>query len=330
MSRPLRIEYPDAWYHVSNRGYSHAPILPGAAERKLFLDVLAETADRFTVEIHAYCLLDNQFHVLMRTPRGNLAVAMRHLGGVFTQRINRERSREGPVFRGRYRAILIDPGGYAARTSRYIHLLPVREGTARSARAWRWSSYRAMTGEQPAPAWLSRKETLAAFGRRQPETGFKTYIRDGVDAETEAFYTAPRRGAAFGGDAFLRRTVRRLGSRIDDPETPEARRLLPRPAIDHILEATAAAFRVEHETLFQERRGRGGGNLPRTVAMALARNPGQYTLIEIARAFGATNYSTVSIAARRLERQMAADDKLARRVARLRRALMKPAATAAG
>ena len=108
MSRPLRIQYPEALYHVMNRGASRQRIFIDENDRKDFLNILGEISDMFTVRIHAYCLLDNHYHLIIDTPEGNISRAMRHLNGVYTQRFKRNHGTDGSIFRGRFKAILID------------------------------------------------------------------------------------------------------------------------------------------------------------------------------------------------------------------------------
>ena len=103
MSRPLRIEYEDAYYHVMNRGRSRQKIYPETACYEDFLKCLDEAHARFGIEIHAYCLMGNHYHLLIKTPRGNLSRAMRHIDGVYTQRHNRRKKVDGALFRGRYK-----------------------------------------------------------------------------------------------------------------------------------------------------------------------------------------------------------------------------------
>jgi putative transposase len=125
MSRPLRIVYQGAWYDIMNRGAGCQTIFQADAYRQLFLTLLGEITDSFGVELHAYCLMDNHYHLLMHTPRANLSVAMRHLQGLYTQWYNRMEHTDGPLFRGRFKAILVNADHYLAHQSRYIHLNPV-------------------------------------------------------------------------------------------------------------------------------------------------------------------------------------------------------------
>ena len=108
MARPLRIEYPGAYYHVMNRGVSRRAIFLEDKDRQRFLDLLSEMTRLWKVEIYGYCLMENHYHLLLQTPRGAVARPMRHLDGIYTQSVNRAHRLDGPLFRGRYKGILID------------------------------------------------------------------------------------------------------------------------------------------------------------------------------------------------------------------------------
>jgi putative transposase len=103
MSRPARIEFPDAYYRVMNRGRARQNIFQNASDFVQFLTTLEEASSRFSIEVHAYCLMTNHYHLLINTPLGNLQRAMRHIGGVYTQRYNRSHGTDGALFRGQYR-----------------------------------------------------------------------------------------------------------------------------------------------------------------------------------------------------------------------------------
>ena len=100
MARPLRIEYPGALYHFTSRGNARADIVGDDGDRQIFVDTLSATVDRFGWLCHAWCLMDNHYHVLVETPAPNLSRGMRQLNGVFTQRLNRRHGRVGHVFQG--------------------------------------------------------------------------------------------------------------------------------------------------------------------------------------------------------------------------------------
>ena len=132
MSRPLRIEYPDAWYHVMNRGRRREKIFSGIKDYTLFIGLLKESCYMWHVRIGAFCLMPNHYHILIQTPEGNISRCMRHINGVYTQRFNRIHGCDGPLFRGRYKSILVEAETYLLELLRYIHRNPLKAGLAES------------------------------------------------------------------------------------------------------------------------------------------------------------------------------------------------------
>jgi len=126
MSRPLRIEFDGAFYHITSRGNARKQIFADDDDRKIFLDILDKVNDKYNFLCHAYCLMDNHYHLLVETPDGNLSNGMRQLNGVYIQRYNRRNKKDGHVFQGRYKAILIQKETHFLEVCRYIVLNPVR------------------------------------------------------------------------------------------------------------------------------------------------------------------------------------------------------------
>lgn len=156
MSRPLRIEYEGAWYHLMNRGRNRQEIFPDDHAYQVFLDTVAEAVDRYRLEVHAYCLMPNHYYLLVCTPLGNLSRIMRHVDGLYTQRYDRKEGTDGPLLRGRYKAILVDADTYLLSVSRYIHRNPVDGSRPLVDRLedWPWSSYPAFINAARPPTWL--------------------------------------------------------------------------------------------------------------------------------------------------------------------------------
>lgn len=164
MARPLRIEYPGAWYHVMNRGLAKQTIFYDAEYYQLFLNLLAEAHERYQIQIHAFCLMKNHYHLLIHTPLPNLGRVMRHIDGVYTLRSNRLVGRDGPLFRGRYKAILVEADNYLLPLSRYIHLNPCVAKIVNFPEDYPWSSYRFfLHGNKP--DWLYCDKTLNYFSK---------------------------------------------------------------------------------------------------------------------------------------------------------------------
>src|SRR4030067_2859257 len=147
MTRPLRIEYPGAVYHITSRGNEKKLIFKDERDRKIFLDTLSQVDKRYNWLCHAYCLINNHYHLIIETPDGNLSAGMRQLNGVYTQAFNRRNHRVGHVFQGKYKAIVIEKEGYLLQVSRYVVLSPVRAKIVEGPADWRGGSYRGRAGE---------------------------------------------------------------------------------------------------------------------------------------------------------------------------------------
>ena len=128
MSRPLRIEFPGGLYHVTSRGDRREAIYLSDADRQYWLELLGQVCTRYNWLCHAYCLMDNHFHIVVETIDGNLSAGMRHLNGVYTQWHNRSHNRVGHVFQGRFKAIIVQREAYLLELARYVVLNPVRAG----------------------------------------------------------------------------------------------------------------------------------------------------------------------------------------------------------
>ena len=175
MSRPLRIEYEDAFYHVMNRGRGRKTIFHDNAYYEAFLACLTEANVRFGLEVHAWCLMGNHYHLMVKTPRGNLSRALRHIDGVYTQRYNRLANTDGPLFRGRYKAIVIDSNSYLLQTSRYIHRNPIelRQPLVQKLEDYPWSSYPAYVNKANIPVFLNRDTVYGELGSYQKYAAYR-------------------------------------------------------------------------------------------------------------------------------------------------------------
>ncbi len=161
MARPLRIEFPGAVYHVTSRGDRREAIFDDDQDRHAFLTVISQATERLDAAILAYCLMDNHYHLVIHTRQGNLSRLMQQLNGVYTQTYNRRHRKVGHLFQGRFKGILVDENAYLLEVCRYVDLNPVRARMVRDPGKWRWSSYRAHTGNSVSPAWL---DTPAVHG----------------------------------------------------------------------------------------------------------------------------------------------------------------------
>jgi REP element-mobilizing transposase RayT len=188
MRRPLRADFPGAWHHVMNRGADHRDIFQHDADREVFLDSLAEAAERAALEVHAYCLMTNPFHLLLRSVQGDLPKGMQFLAGRFTRLINVRTGRDGPLFRGRYASVPVASDADLVQVCRYIHLNPVVAGMAPKAEAWRWSSAQAYCAAGRPRPWLRTAFILELFGPGDGMAAYSDFMAGGNDAGTMEFY----------------------------------------------------------------------------------------------------------------------------------------------
>jgi REP element-mobilizing transposase RayT len=164
MARPLRIDYPDIYYHVLSRGNEQRPIFKSDNDYEMFLELLEKTGKKFHLEIHAYVLMKNHYHLLVRTTQGNLSRAIQWLGVTYAGWFNRKYKRSGHLFQGRYKSFLIEDDKYFTAMCYYIHGNPVRAGIAKTAEQYRWSSARAYSEKKAEPPWLITEVMLSMTG----------------------------------------------------------------------------------------------------------------------------------------------------------------------
>jgi REP element-mobilizing transposase RayT len=171
MSRPLRILAHSALYHVVARGNNRSAIYHDDVDRRRFLAILETVIERYRVECHAYCLMSNHYHLVVRTLEPNLSSAVQYLNGVYALWWNRRHARVGHVLQGRFKAQLVEREGYFLQACRYVVLNPVRAGLVCRVEDWSWSSYRATAGLGPRPGWLTTALILGAH----PSAGWQSY-----------------------------------------------------------------------------------------------------------------------------------------------------------
>ncbi|MCP4324970.1 MAG: transposase [Alteromonadales bacterium] len=202
MTRPLRLEFSGAFYHVTSRGDDRKKIYFEEADFELFLTTLSDVCEQYNWIIHAYCLMTNHYHLLIETPDANLSKGMRQLNGVFTQAINRKHGRVGHLFQGRYKSILVDKDAYLLELCRYIVLNPVRARMVESPEQWDWSSWHSMVGNVAPPIWLATDSVLSLFDRNRVRA-IKEYIEFVANGEGVSIWDNLQQQVFLGGDDFI-------------------------------------------------------------------------------------------------------------------------------
>lgn len=316
MSRPLRIEFPGAYYHVMNRGLASRNIFADRSDRDQFLKLLADCHEMWGIRVIAYCLMGNHYHLLVQTPHANLSRVMRHLDGLYTQRYNRRHKRDGPLFRGRYKAILIDGDEYLLAVARYIHHNPVAAGLSRSPEGYAWSSCSLYLKPGGRPVWLDADQLLSRFPVKKRLKTFLTFMRSKIEEPVEAFYQAACTRPMLGSGEFIEGIRAKLKRKPTDvKEVPEAKAYL-RPDSKTCLEIVARVYGSGTEELLRSRRGRR--NEARAMAMYVCRRMAGMKHEAIAQVFGVGGYSAVSSVIGRVQAVLAGGGESVRRLERIR------------
>ena len=244
MARPLRIQYPGAFYHVTSRGNERKAIYRNDKDRTKFLSYLESASERYDALIHAYCLMDNHYHLLLETPRSNLSRILHHVNGAYTTYFNVKRDRCGHLFQGRYKAILVEKDAYCQELSRYIHLNPVRAGIAKSPSEYTWSSFCYFTGLKESPGWLRDEFILGYFDkdRSVAERLYRDFVEKGLETDLEEPFKEVFASTFLGKEEFISWAREKwiAYKNADARNIPVLKRLMSKPsfeAIDRIVES---------------------------------------------------------------------------------------------
>jgi putative transposase len=307
MSRPLRIEYHDAWYHVMNRGRRGDDLFLEEGDYLRFKTLMKESSDMWNVRICAYCLMPNHYHLLVQTPNANLSRFMRHLNGVYTQRFNRHHKLDGQLFRGRYKSILIGESDYLIELLRYIHFNPVKAGLVKEPKNYTWSSFHSYMAKPEADRWLDTKLVFDQIRGKRKTKKEKSEIlgRDALE-ETYDFYSKNNVLSILGSRDFIDQIKKGFFRSLVHPEIPDAKKLAKEARA--IIQIVSNHFEISQEKLFVHKRARD--NTPRDIAMYLIRMETSKPLAEIGELFHMDKYGSVSSCINRIKRRMAEDKHL--------------------
>lgn len=252
MARALRIEYPDAVYHITSRGNARNNIYVDDQDRANFLTVLGVVVKRYNWLCHAYCLMDNHYHLMIETPDANLSRGMRQLNGVYTQKYNWRHGKPGHLFQGRYKSILVEKENYLLELCRYVVLNPVRANMVAKAEEWKWSSYEATAGIKSVPDFLMVDWTLGLFGRKKGEAQkrYSQFVREGISLASpwEALQGQALQGQVLLGEkGFIDKFKDLLSDKEQVKEIPRHQRYVGRPCLSDIfLEGETKSMRNHH------------------------------------------------------------------------------------
>jgi len=242
MARPLRIEYPGAVYHITARGNRKADIYLGSSDRYKFLQILEETVANYNWLCHAYCLMNNHYHLLIETPEANLSEGMRQLNGVYTQHFNRSNESVGHLFQGRFKSILVEKESYLLELCRYIVCNPVRANLCKAPKNWKWSSYNPTAYGRNVPDLLTTDWLLSRFSSKVSTARelYIDFVQDGLSKNKSPLAKAVNQ-IIYDSDDFVASVQNHMIKSGKLKDAPFIQSQLARPSLHTLLSSTAAA-----------------------------------------------------------------------------------------
>jgi len=310
MARPLRMDYPDTFYHILSRGNERKKIFWDERDRLRFIDTLGRMVERFQLEVHAYVLMENHFHLLVRTKEANLSRAIQWLGVSYSVWFNRRHHRSGHFFQGRFKSFLIENEHYFTRLCLYIHGNPLRAGIVKKLLDYRWSSFQAYADKKQNIPWLTTELVLGMY-----EGNRKRFLRaqQMFFEEKANLLEDLRHGLYFGDETFSEECRKRIKGE-EHPEKPQGRSLIRSRDIREL--AAKVLKGLGERDLESALRVRKYRYQNRDVAIDILYQLGVYLDREIGEVFG-VGYTAVPGAVKRGQRYLNSDRRLAKLVKKI-------------
>jgi len=329
MARPLRIEYPGAWYHVTCRGNERASIYRDDDDRRRFLQVLEESAETFAVEVHCYVLMSNHFHFLLKTPEANLSRFMQRFNTAYIAYYNIRHHRSGHLYQGRFKAIVVEADAYLLELSRYIHLNPVRVrgmgGTSSGEKmemltTYSWSSFPGYIQTKGRDAFMHYEEVLGYVGgdTKRGRERYRNFVKQGLDRDIEDPLKAVKGNAIVGTEGFISwLTEKFLDGRVlrnkDYPHVKQLRKSIP---VAEIARVVAAEYGVSPDEILKARSPWGGARQV-LVEISYRLNVTKKSLQELGQELGGIGGDAVGHAHERFQEKMKHDKRVTQRIERI-------------
>ncbi|OQY98313.1 MAG: hypothetical protein B6D35_12505 [Candidatus Brocadia sp. UTAMX2] len=312
MSRPWRIEFEGAYYHILSRGNERRNIFRDQNDRILFLDILGKTSERFEVEVYAYVLMDNHYHLLLKTTKSNISQSMQWLGTTYTRRYNIAHKRIGHLFQGRFKSFLIENDQYLLRLSCYIHRNPLRAKIVNRLVDYPWSSYPMYAYGKKSPEWLRTAPILSRFDAKDKNKAYREMVQS-YAREEKSLWEDFQHGLFLGSEQFIERIKSRYLSEKPDVEIPQKRQVLRDTDPETILKKAAQALKCNTTDFLPSARISNSHKLNRDMLIYLLWSTGWYTNREIGNVFG-LGYSSISRRVAVMKSKMSKDDEMHKRL----------------
>ncbi|MBU3914406.1 transposase [bacterium] len=252
MARQIRIEFPGAIYHITSRGNARLPVFTQVNDKKLFLTILAQVVERYNWLCHAYCLMDNHYHLLIETVDANLSAGMRQLNGVYTQAFNRNHQKVGHLFQGRFKSVHVERETHLLELCRYIVLNPVRANMISSPDKYTWSSYKATAGIVKAPPYLTTGWLLKNFGKQRElaQKKYEAFINEGINQPSP--WENLKAQCILGSENFIGTLKQSLIMSQNETEIPRDQRLILRPPLEMLFSSNVLKAKIDRNRTIQK------------------------------------------------------------------------------
>jgi len=305
MSRPLRISFNNAVYHITARGNRKEKIFYSDNDKRIFLQKMDQTSLKYSFICYAYCLMDNHYHLFIKTSLGNISQGMHYLNASYANYFAAKYKTNGPLFQGRYKSLLVDEDNYALTLSSYIHLNPIRAGVTKNLDEYTWSSLLDYLGKRKKGLNKLNTQFILAqldINLTQSRTMYKRYLLENLtmDFPTKNIF----RGIALGKESFIKKIelkIRDIGEKREIHSTRYKNSYSPEKIIGKVCQA----FNLTKEEALKKQRG----NLYRQIALYSVKRYSSLSLKEIGKIFD-MDYTAVSQAAKRFEDRIRKDNKI--------------------
>jgi REP element-mobilizing transposase RayT len=313
MGRPLRFESADAFHHAFARGNERRDVFYDDGDREHFLALLGIQAERFEVELWAYVLMPNHYHLVIRTVRPNLSRAMQWLGVAYTNWFNARHGRSGHLFQGRFKGFVVEDEGYLRRLLLYTQRNPLRAGLVERLADYPWSSYRCLAYGRGCAEWFRASRALGLFGGDGAR--FRRAVQE-YSEEADRLLEDLHHGFWLGSVEGMRAFAERVGlaRRREQPQSRAVLRSARGESVAAVAEQWAEVLGIDRDELEALRRPRRHVERPlRDVLVHLVWRSGDRRLTEVGEYFG-VGPTAVAVASGRGAAHLKANPRLAKRV----------------
>ncbi|OGW41189.1 MAG: chromosomal replication initiator DnaA [Nitrospirae bacterium RBG_13_39_12] len=295
MTRPLRLSFENASYHITARGNRRDPLFYNDTDRKVFIDKINETFLKYSFVCYAYCLMDNHYHIFLKTRLPKISEGMHYLNTSYANWFKAKHKIVGVLFQGRYKSLIVDENSYGVHLSAYIHLNPFRADIVEDLRQYTWSSYLDYVDGEKSTVRLDTSLILDQFDndKKMARKKYEAYVLE--NSMMQSPLKDSYKGIALGEKAFIE-SIKELAGKIGNKrEIPETKVLTAYTA-EEIIQKVMADFSIGKEDIFNKKRG----NFFRLMTLSLLKQFTSMSLIEIGELFQ-MDYAAVSQACKRYE-----------------------------